>query len=257
MKTTVLRGIFIAAAVCLAAAHADHMSPWTLPGEGGWANMPNDIHNMRFETLQDGDNDRFIEFVRKGAGAESTNRYLDEDAAAVVEEPASGHRVLQLAARLFPAQDFLGGGQARYTLLDDETLVSRVLKVNVRLRLLTREGLPANETLGLTADNAAGATVRAYFQDWGEDAISTYAVCTLTFVPSDEEIDYARYTLSVREGQDGVIYEDSGGCVSADLMGEPDPLNEPLVPDIQADQIVDIGVTVGETDEPSVLRGVF
>lgn len=52
-------------------AMADHNSP---NGEG-WANMPNDIHNMRIDTL-DGDDDIFIDFVSQGDGADLVNRFL-------------------------------------------------------------------------------------------------------------------------------------------------------------------------------------
>lgn len=54
-------------------ALADHNSKW---GEGT-ANMPNDIHNTRIETM--GDNETFREFVRKGNGADSVNRFATED----------------------------------------------------------------------------------------------------------------------------------------------------------------------------------
>lgn len=50
-------------------ALADHNSPW---GEG-WANMPNDIHNTRIETLDSDDPSDFIDFVRGGNGAASVN----------------------------------------------------------------------------------------------------------------------------------------------------------------------------------------
>lgn len=53
-------------------ALADHNSKW---GEGT-ANMPNDIHNTRIETM--GDNETFRDFVRKGNGADSVNRYASE-----------------------------------------------------------------------------------------------------------------------------------------------------------------------------------
>ncbi len=58
-------------------AYADHNSVW---GEG-WANMPNDIHNTRIETLdvEDG-NTIFTDFVREGGGADSVNdAVLDPD----------------------------------------------------------------------------------------------------------------------------------------------------------------------------------
>jgi len=55
-------------------AFADHNSVW---GEG-WANMPNDIHNTRIDTM-DEDSSVFQEFVSHGAGADSVNRFLDDD----------------------------------------------------------------------------------------------------------------------------------------------------------------------------------
>ena len=66
---------FMAGAVAITflsgAAMADHNS---VHG-AGWANMQNDIHNTRFE--DDLSNDEWRDFVSKGAGADSTNRYLD------------------------------------------------------------------------------------------------------------------------------------------------------------------------------------
>jgi len=65
------------------AAYADHNSVW---GEG-WANMPNDIHNTRIETLdvEDG-NTIFTDFVREGGGADSVNdAVLDPD----IEQPGN------------------------------------------------------------------------------------------------------------------------------------------------------------------------
>lgn len=73
MKTIV--PAFLASAVFLSsgAALADHNSP---TGEGT-ANMPNDIHNTRIDTMDD--NDTFLAFVQGGGGADSTNRFLDDD----------------------------------------------------------------------------------------------------------------------------------------------------------------------------------
>ena len=52
-------------------ALADHNS---IHG-AGWANMPNDIHNTRIE--DDLSSTEFRDFVAKGAGAATVNRYLD------------------------------------------------------------------------------------------------------------------------------------------------------------------------------------
>ncbi len=55
----------------LSPTHADHNSIW---GEG-WANMPNDIHDTRIDTLDD-DTDTFIDFVRRGSGSASGSGML-------------------------------------------------------------------------------------------------------------------------------------------------------------------------------------
>lgn len=65
--------LFVAALTAAPAVFADHASPWG----AGWANMPNDIHNTRLDTL--GDTATFTDFVRYGDGADSVNRYLDDD----------------------------------------------------------------------------------------------------------------------------------------------------------------------------------
>jgi hypothetical protein len=62
--------------VLAAPGFADHNSK---NGEG-WANMHNDIHNMRIETRESGDNEAFKDFVKYGEGAKSVNRFASEDA---------------------------------------------------------------------------------------------------------------------------------------------------------------------------------
>ena len=59
-------------------ALADHNSK---EGEG-WANMPNDIHNTRVETLESEDNEAFRDFVKHGEGSESVNRFDADDTTA-------------------------------------------------------------------------------------------------------------------------------------------------------------------------------
>ena len=68
-------GIAAAAAFGAAPVLADHNSP---NGEG-WANMPNDIHNTRIDTKESGDNEAFRDFVQYGDGADSVNRFAEED----------------------------------------------------------------------------------------------------------------------------------------------------------------------------------
>lgn len=62
------------AALFSLSALADHNSV----NGAGWANMPNDIHNTRIE--DDLSSTEFRDFVYKGAGADSVNRYLDSTA---------------------------------------------------------------------------------------------------------------------------------------------------------------------------------
>jgi hypothetical protein len=67
----------LAGSLVATAAVADHNSVWG----AGTANMPNDIHNTRIEQANTGlmSAEEWREFVRKGAGAATVNRYLDED----------------------------------------------------------------------------------------------------------------------------------------------------------------------------------
>lgn len=67
-----------AIAICASPAIADHNSK---QGEG-WANMPNDIHNTRVETLESNDNEAFRDFVKYGEGSESVNRFDSDDTTA-------------------------------------------------------------------------------------------------------------------------------------------------------------------------------
>lgn len=228
MNTLVLRWMLFLAVACLSPAHADHMSPW---GEG-WANMPNDIHNTRLD-LRD-DNDAFRDFVQYGEGADTTNRWLTDEAAALEAELASGHQVEQLAARLDPLPVFLGGGWARYTLFDGDTLVSRVLNISVRLRLVTKNGAVANEVLGLDGAN----TVAAYFRYATADANPDYAMCGLVYdgvidTDADGVGDYAIYSLSLKEDSRDMV-EGTGECV--------DTAGTLALPDVQSGDIVDIAV---------------
>jgi hypothetical protein len=55
---------------------ADHNSPHG----AGWANMPNDVHNMRVDTRESGDYEAFRDFVRFGQGAQTPNRFLPDSA---------------------------------------------------------------------------------------------------------------------------------------------------------------------------------
>lgn len=64
----------IAAAVFSSGAMADHNSPHG----AGWANMPNDIHNIRIE--DDLSASEFRSIVQYGGASDTVNRYLDTTA---------------------------------------------------------------------------------------------------------------------------------------------------------------------------------
>ncbi|MDA8127716.1 MAG: hypothetical protein M0Z73_03310 [Betaproteobacteria bacterium] len=59
------------AALFSLSALADHNSPMG----AGWANMPNDIHNIQIEDELSGT--EFSDVVSEGAGADTVNRYVD------------------------------------------------------------------------------------------------------------------------------------------------------------------------------------
>ena len=65
--------VFALGMITAVAAQADHNSVW---GEG-WANMPNDIHDTRIDTMDD-ETDSFIDFVRMGSGAGNDNPSLSD-----------------------------------------------------------------------------------------------------------------------------------------------------------------------------------
>ena len=65
----------LALSVAVEPAVADHNSK---NGEG-WANMPNDIHNTRVETLENDENDTFRDFVKYGEGSKTINRFDSDD----------------------------------------------------------------------------------------------------------------------------------------------------------------------------------
>lgn len=54
-------------------ALADHNSVWG----PGYANMTNDVHNTRIE--DDLTSDEWSEFVQNGDGADTVNRYTDDE----------------------------------------------------------------------------------------------------------------------------------------------------------------------------------
>ncbi len=74
MKIMTVKYIALAGIVALTFSGnvmADHNSPHG----SGWANMPNDIHNTVIEDGLSGS--EFRDFVFRGAGADSINRYAD------------------------------------------------------------------------------------------------------------------------------------------------------------------------------------
>jgi hypothetical protein len=82
-----------AVALCASPAIADHNSPHG----PGWANMPNDIHNTRVETLDSDDNEAFRDFVKYGEGAESVNSENLDDTTAVRAKEQKGKATTEQA----------------------------------------------------------------------------------------------------------------------------------------------------------------
>jgi hypothetical protein len=70
-----------------APAFADHNSK---NGEGT-ANMPNDIHNTRVETLEANDNEAFRDFVKYGEGSDSVNRFESDETIAPKAQKQQGN----------------------------------------------------------------------------------------------------------------------------------------------------------------------
>ena len=93
-------GAATAIALSAAPAIADHNSK---NGEG-WANMPNDIHNTRIETLETRDNEAFRDLVKYGEGSESVNRFDSDDATA----PQAGEQKGKAATEQAQAQKQAG-----------------------------------------------------------------------------------------------------------------------------------------------------
>lgn len=257
MNNTLLRLIAIAGAAFVTSAAAD---PIGQCGEGnGWAHMWQNAHQMRMETRVEGDT-KFLYLSTEVAGPHSMTEFLTSETPALEAALLSGQQVERLAARLIPEEGFLGGGWARYTVFDEDTQVSRVLSINMRLRLIKQDGSLANPELGLTETNAGAAVVRAHFQP--ADATADYATCTLAFEgivydPVDTSVaDYATYGLTVKEFQNGdiVVFNDDG-TVANDGTGCADMDNQPILPAITPSSdgdegdVVAIGVTPPPTDD--------
>ena len=246
-----LRLITIAATACLTSAYADQLGTCG----SGWANAQGETQQtrLRIRTRLHGENDAFRNYVMFGDGAESTSQFLSEETAAVEAALASGHQVLRLAARLNPVDEFLGGGWARYTELDGDTQVSRVLNINIRLRVIRPDGTVANAALGLTPDTV----VSAYFEGYDDtDVLTDYAKCGLAFAGYiDDDLDgindYISYSLSVKEDANGLI----DGTACTDVPG-----TMVLFPDVLPSDVVDIGVLPPTTDvdnPPAEVRPVL
>ena len=81
MNNKLLTSLFLVSGLLVnSSVYADHNS---VNGEG-WANMPNDIHNTRIDTL-DSDSNEFTDFVRYGEGADSVNRFATDDDTSAAE----------------------------------------------------------------------------------------------------------------------------------------------------------------------------
>lgn len=76
MRTQTFTSVLAATVLAVAApSFADHNSK---NGEGT-ANMPNDIHNTRVDTLETNDNEAFRDFVKYGEGSTTVNRFESDE----------------------------------------------------------------------------------------------------------------------------------------------------------------------------------
>lgn len=71
------RFLVISTATALACGASVALADHNSKNGAGWANMPNDIHNTRVETLEADDNEAFRDFVKYGEGSESVNSESD------------------------------------------------------------------------------------------------------------------------------------------------------------------------------------
>ena len=75
MRSTLISLTIATGLLAAGTSLADHNSK---NGEGT-ANMPNDIHNTRVETLENNDSEAFREFVQYGEGSKTVNRFDSEE----------------------------------------------------------------------------------------------------------------------------------------------------------------------------------
>ena len=87
MRNHLLSCTVFACGLIAMAAQADHNSIWN----EGWANMPNDIHNARVETM-DEDTATFVDYVRMGSGSEAANPDMTGSDAVGGSDPGGGSR---------------------------------------------------------------------------------------------------------------------------------------------------------------------
>jgi len=132
----------IACALLIVAAPsvADHNSK---NGEGT-ANMPNDIHNTRIETLETNDSATFRDFVKFGEGSKTVNRFESEDT-----QPA------QAAERRGEANAAMKQGESRAT--NKERVETRTMGQD-RSRVETRTRLEPRTSGRMQSDRRATST---------------------------------------------------------------------------------------------------
>jgi len=104
-KKSVIAMLIAGGIVDTSSVYADHNSIW---GEGT-ANMPNDIHNTRIED----NNEKFLDLVQGGGGADSVNRYDDDSTTTTVGTRTSSGSVSGMKSRMSTRTSTMtrGGGR--------------------------------------------------------------------------------------------------------------------------------------------------
>jgi hypothetical protein len=119
-------------------ALADHNSK---NGEG-WANMPNDIHNTRIETRENGDNESFREFVKFGEGSKTVNRFDTEDNS---RSPANKG-----------VSETSENGASRRSRANDETMTGKRSRFENRASATSRMSRGASSARGIASRSRRG-----------------------------------------------------------------------------------------------------
>jgi hypothetical protein len=135
----------IASALLMAAGPAvsDHNSK---NGEGT-ANMPNDIHNTRVETLESNDNEAFRDFVKYGEGSKTVNRFESDETqpGQAMERKGNAKAVMNKGESQAKNQNAVKTRTAKQdrSRIENRTANQDKSRIETRTRLQPRESRPS------------------------------------------------------------------------------------------------------------------